>query len=299
MKLEQFRYFIEVAKTGSIANAAARLNRNRTTVSMALAALEDHLNAELFIRSGNSMRLSAIGEKILDDSIRLVAVADKIQRTACNSETEQPAILRIGRDDVLPESFWRSILRAIRAKYPGLKLAMNYASSGALLEQLKQGEIDLACCMPEHFDQESSGLHRQVVEKIAVRLMVSAMHPLAQMRQVSDDDLSGIPQITYLGDGQEEMFNREQITQERIALSSFELVRDAICDGLGWGYVPDPLLAQTENCHLAEVAHGLNVSWHTYLIFAQEPLNDGTSFTGSISQLIRREILALCKQTQI
>ncbi|MBO1926427.1 LysR family transcriptional regulator [Thiomicrorhabdus sp. 6S2-11] len=293
MKLEYFHYFIEIAQAGSIAKAAAKLNRNRTTISMAIASLEDNLNAELFIRSGNSMHLSPIGEKILDDSIRLVTLTENIKRTVETCDSDQPAVLRLGRDDVLPESFWRRILRAIRLQYPGLTLAMNYANAGTLLEQLRQGEIDLACCMPEHFEQNKFGLYAQVVDKIAMRLMVSAEHPLSNMRSVSDEDLKSVPQITYLGNDQNEVFSLEQVSQEQIALSSFELVRDAISDGLGWGFVPDPLLVQMDQNHLLPVAHGLNISWHTYLIFGRESLNHESTFIGSISGLIRREILEL------
>ena len=293
MKLEYFQYFIEIAKAGSIAKAAVKLNRNRTTVSMAISRLEDSLNTELFIRSGNSMSLSPAGEKILDDSIRLVGLADNIQRTASSDHSKQPAILRLGRDDVLPEYFWRRILREINFKYPGLRLAMNYASAGALLEQVRKGEIDMACCMPENFDQTPAGLHAQVVDKIGMRLMVSAEHPLSQMREVDNHDLNAVPQITYLGDGHEEMFSLQQVSSEHIALSSFELVRDAISDGLGWGYVPDPLLTQNDSNQLLPVAHGLNRSWHTYLIFSLESFNHQSTFVGQISELIRREILAL------
>ncbi len=296
MKLEYFQYFIEIAREGSIARAAAKLDRNRTTVSMAIVALEDSLNTELFIRNGNSMRLSPAGEKILDDSIRLVSLAENIQRNAVSDHSKQPSILRIGRDDVLPESFWRRILREIRHQYPGLTLAMNYASAGVLLDQVRKGEIDMACCMPEHFDQEQSGLYAQVVDKIAMRLMISATHPLSQMRAVDNDDLSEVPQITYLGDGQE-MFSLQQVAREHIALSSFELVRDAISDGLGWGYVPDPLLVQSESDQLMPVAHGLSTSWHTYLIFSLEPLSYESTFVGQIAKLVRSEILALGDKT--
>ena len=295
MKLEYFQYFIEIARTGSIAKAAAKLNRNRTTVSMAISALEDSLNTVLFIRSGNSLYLSPAGEKILDDAIRLVRLVDNIWYSAGSDHTQQPAILRLGRDDVFPESFWRRILRKIRFKYPGVTLAMNYASSGVLIEQVRKGEIDMACCMPENFDQTPHGMNATVVEKVALRLMASDNHPLSQMIKVDNNDLNEVPQIAYLGEGQEEMFGLQQVGREHIGLSSFELVRDAISDGLGWGYVPEPLLGhdESENGKLLTIAHGLNKSWYTYLIFSLESCNHDNSFIGQISSLIQKEIQAL------
>lgn len=48
MRIEHIDYFVATARLGSISNAAAALGRQRSTVSMAIAALEDELGVPLY-----------------------------------------------------------------------------------------------------------------------------------------------------------------------------------------------------------------------------------------------------------
>ena len=114
MRLDYLEYFEAAARTGSISGAAVQLGRNRSTVSMAIAALEDELGAELFVRRGNSLTLSPVGEHILDDCARIIALSNSIIERCARGEETAGQELRIGRDDVLSENFWRHVIRSIR-----------------------------------------------------------------------------------------------------------------------------------------------------------------------------------------
>ena len=48
IKLEMLRYFVEVAKTGNLSQAAERLGRSPSALSMMLKQFEEHLGAPLF-----------------------------------------------------------------------------------------------------------------------------------------------------------------------------------------------------------------------------------------------------------
>lgn len=295
MKLEYIQYFVTVAQTGSISKAAAQLERNRSTLSMAISSFEDYLGAELFVRKGNSMRLSSAGERILDDAIRMLTLTMSIQRKATIDNLKDTRTVRLGRDDVLPESFWRRIIRRIRRKFPGLALEMNYDSPDYLREQVLLGEIDIACCLLREQGKNEQDLHVQVIGKLAMQMMVAAGHPLSRMAYVSNEDLTAVPQITYLGTGQDDSYGLDSVIGERIALSSFELVRDAVCDGLGWGYVPMPLVSGSVAPELSLLQHGLNETWHSYVAYCHEPLTDPDSILGQINSLIRHELETLLK----
>ncbi|MCX7544114.1 LysR family transcriptional regulator [Marinicella gelatinilytica] len=295
MKLEYLQYFVTVAQTGSISQAAAQLERNRSTISMAISSFEDYLGAKLFVRKGNSMQLSSAGERILDDAIRIINLTMRIQRKVTIDQLDEMLTLRLGRDDALPESFWRIIIRRIRRKFPGLALEMNYASPDYLREQVLQGEVDMACCLLREQSVTEQNLHVQVIGKLAMQMMVATGHPLSRMAYVSNDDLSAVPQIAYLGNGEDDSYGLDSVMGERISLSSFELVRDAVCDGLGWGYVPMPLVSASVSPELSLLQHGLNETWHSYVAYCHEPLTDADSIMGHISGLIRHELETLLK----
>lgn len=295
MKLEYLQYFVTVAQTSSISQAAAQLERNRSTISMAISSFEDYLGAKLFVRKGNSMQLSSAGERILDDAIRIINLTMRIQRKVTIDQLDEMLTLRLGRDDALPESFWRIIIRRIRRKFPGLALEMNYASPDYLREQVLQGEVDMACCLLREQSVTEQNLHVQVIGKLAMQMMVATGHPLSRMAYVSNDDLSAVPQIAYLGNGEDDSYGLDSVMGERISLSSFELVRDAVCDGLGWGYVPMPLVSASVSPELSLLQHGLNETWHSYVAYCHEPLTDADSIMGHISGLIRHELETLLK----
>ncbi|MBR9828490.1 MAG: LysR family transcriptional regulator [Oceanospirillales bacterium] len=275
MRIEHLYYFVTVAEKGSIAAAAAELGRNRSTLSMAISALEDELGCPLFQRRGNSLQLSATGELILDDCNRLLALQEKIAYRCANPPGEEVCELCIGRDDVLTESFWRRVITRIRTTLPGVSLSMRFAGSDELPELVRQGQLDIAYAMAFNPVYSGDSLCQRILTKTRMQLMAARHHRLARLGYLNDSDLSGSTQITYLDSDQQERFRLNNIGADTLALSSYELIRDAIQDGLGWGYVPEPLLIMEEedSSELNLLNHGLNTAWYPYLVYSREPMN--------------------------
>ncbi|EGD05660.1 LysR family transcriptional regulator, partial [Burkholderia sp. TJI49] len=59
------RYFVEVARTGSISDASARLHVAVSAISRQIAKLESELGAPLFERHSKGVQLTAFGEALL------------------------------------------------------------------------------------------------------------------------------------------------------------------------------------------------------------------------------------------
>lgn len=273
MRIELFEYFVTTARLGSVTLAAAALNKHRSTVGMGITALEDELGVSLFNRTGNSISLSIVGESILDDSLRLLSLYSAINQRCLINDATQHAEIRIGRDDALSEAFWRDIILKLRKNYPNLSLSMRFAASDELPNLIRQQQLDIAFAMVETIHESSEGIYRQILGHIPMCMMISAEHPLARLKRVTDDDLKAITQVSYMDSLNQERFHLEHIGGDRIALSSFELVRDAIRDGLGWGVVPKSLL-QLEQLGITELAslqHGLSEVEYPYLVYRRDP----------------------------
>lgn len=275
MRTEHLLYFVTVAEKGSVAAAAAELGRNRSTLSMAVSALEDELDTKLFIRRGNSLALSPVGELILDDCQRLLTLQEKILYRCATPPGSEHCELSIGRDDVMTESFWRRVITRIRTSLPAIRLSMRFAGSDELPELVRQGQLDLAYAMAFHPAYSGDSLYQQIVTKIRMQMMAAQRHRLARLAHLNNADLAGSTQITYLDSDQQERFRLANLGTETLALSSFELIRDGIKDGLGWGYVPEPLLIMEEedSAGLCQLNHGLNIAWYPYLAYSRDPLS--------------------------
>ncbi len=65
--LDSLKVFIAVADEKGFAPAARRLQLSAPAVTRAIAALEQHLDAQLLQRSTRSVRLTDVGERFLGD----------------------------------------------------------------------------------------------------------------------------------------------------------------------------------------------------------------------------------------
>ena len=62
---DHLRYFLAVARTGTLSAAAEQLGTEHTTVARHIQALEDELNSRLFHKSSSGYGLTDAGERLL------------------------------------------------------------------------------------------------------------------------------------------------------------------------------------------------------------------------------------------
>ena len=65
MTLQQIRYFISVAESGSISEAAKRLFTAQSSISSAIKEVENTYDITAFIRESTGVRLTRSGEELL------------------------------------------------------------------------------------------------------------------------------------------------------------------------------------------------------------------------------------------
>ena len=78
--LRILKYVDEVARTGSIRKAAARLHVTASAVNRRIVDLELELGAQLLERKPRGVRLTAAGEEVWMDEIARAAPRDRDQR---------------------------------------------------------------------------------------------------------------------------------------------------------------------------------------------------------------------------
>lgn len=74
------RYFVEVARTGSISDASARLHVAVSAISRQIARLEGELGVALFERRPRGMSLSEAGERLLAYAQRSLLEAEHVMK---------------------------------------------------------------------------------------------------------------------------------------------------------------------------------------------------------------------------
>lgn len=264
MKINQIEMFIHTSQSGSIAEAARKLNKSRTTVSAALSAFEDDLGVQLLDRTGNKVQLTDIGEAIANDCERLLMIANDIQGKCDQHLNGVESSLRIARDDALPESLWRRLVQQMSERFPGTSISIYVAPPPELEQMVQQNIIDVAYSLLPS-DHQIPRVHHYELGQIHMMSVAHKSHPLSRLRKVNSTDMERYTEIALAYIDDESLRAVTPRSSNFIALPFFEHLRDAVLDGAGWSYVPALLI----NEHLREgtitvLKHNKAMSWQPY-----------------------------------
>jgi DNA-binding transcriptional LysR family regulator len=148
MELRHLRYFVAVAEALSFGRAAARLHISQPPLSRQIRALEDELGARLFSRTRRSVRLTAAGAALLPEARRLLRDADALQAGARQLASGQVGTLALGFISVAAYNLLPELAPEFRRRHPGIRLALQEATSDVQLAALAQGELDVGLVLP-------------------------------------------------------------------------------------------------------------------------------------------------------
>ncbi len=264
MRSSQIEMFLTAIDKGSIAGAARELEKSRTTVSAAISALEDSLGVELLERSGNSVRLTDVGRMIHDDCERLVQAVYDIEGKCRQFRSGIESALRIGRDDALPEEFWREVIRDIGHEFPESSVSIYVAPPPELYEMVDENMVDVAFgLLPE--TRTFGRINSKKLGQVRMMSVVHRDHPLAQVQRIQRADLEKYTEITLAYVDDEGLKALDPISPHYIALPFYEHLRDAVLDGTGWSNVPSVLLRKfLRSGSLQVLKHSNAVQWQHY-----------------------------------
>lgn len=191
MELHQLRYFVAVAREGSMTQAAASLFLAQPTLSIQIRKLEQDVGAKLFERLARRVVLTAAGEAFLDHAEK--ALAELAQG---REQVAEVVGLRDGRVavGVLPSVgayLLPAVLAAFRADHPAVVVRMVEHDVSRDFEQLVQGgELDMAVTrMPVTL----AGLGCRTLVREPIVVLVPPGHRLqgrvdVALRELADED---------------------------------------------------------------------------------------------------------------
>ncbi|MEM7251730.1 MAG: LysR family transcriptional regulator [Pseudomonadota bacterium] len=142
MHIDHLKTFLEIASTGSLSEAAARLNVTQSTVSARLRSLEERLDRALFQRHRNGAALTAAGQQFHRHALASVRAWERGRQ-----EVSLPPGLHESFAVGAQTSLWDELLvnwiQWFRAQMPEIALRLTADYSGNVLRQLSDGALDL------------------------------------------------------------------------------------------------------------------------------------------------------------
>lgn len=143
LQWDDVRYFLELARTGSLSGTARRLGVEHSTVARRVEALEQSLGIRLFDRLPKAWSLTAEGETLVEQAGRLDDEAQAFSRVALGVSSLQGTV-RLSAPPVLAGQFLVPRLAAMRPRWQNIDLEVIGEARDA---NLARGEADLAIRM--------------------------------------------------------------------------------------------------------------------------------------------------------
>ena len=195
------RFFLELARTGSLSIAAKRLTVDRNTVARRVAALEGALGLTLFERGPQGWKRTADGEQLAGLASRVEEQVLTLARHADAVDRALTGTVRVTTATHVSAGLLAPALPGLRERHPGLLLEV---ATDSRAFDLTRREADLALRLGRPRD---AGLVMRKLASVAHRLYAARAHPAARRRRVDfeadafvgfDDSLAGTPQERWL-----------------------------------------------------------------------------------------------------
>ena len=141
LDLDLVRTLAVIVDTGGFTPAAQKLHRTQSAISMQIKRLEDSLGVRLLNRNRSRVVLTAAGETVLDYGRRMLALQEEV-RMVLNAPAVEGTV-RLGIPDDYAFYLPR-VLARFAELYPAVTLDVRCDLSVDLIQELREGNIDLA-----------------------------------------------------------------------------------------------------------------------------------------------------------
>jgi len=176
------RYFLEVARTGSVTLASDQLHVASSAVSRQIALLEEQLGLALFERRGRGLVLSGAGERLAaglrHTSLELQRLVDDLE----GSHRQVPPTLRLACTEGFTSGFMADVMSDFHRQHPECGLTQVSTSPEGVTRLLLRGDVDVGLkfsVAPE------AGLRIEHRQSAPIWLLCAPGHPVARTSQPS------------------------------------------------------------------------------------------------------------------
>ncbi|ABE60588.1 MULTISPECIES: hydrogen peroxide-inducible genes activator [Chromohalobacter] len=246
MTLTELRYIVTLAQERHFGRAAERCYVSQPTLSVAVKKLEEELGIALFERSKSTVQVTPLGEKIVEQSQRVLEQASLIREMATEGKDQLASPLRIGAIYTIGPYLFPHLIPELSRHAPQMPLYIEEGFTGELRRKLRSGELDaIIVALPFN---EPDVLTKAIYEE-PFEVLIPTGHPWAQRDAIAKEDLL-TERLLLLGEGH---CFRDQILEACPAISnqlnnpsntliaeggSLETIRHMVASGLGITVLP-------------------------------------------------------------
>jgi len=275
------RYFLAVAREGSITAAAQSLHVTQPTLSRQLMDLEDELGQKLFLRGAHHMVLTQEGILLRKRASEILELVEKTESEFSSIGENIAGDVYIGSGETDAMNRIAAIIREIDRDYPDVHFHIYSGNAEDVMDRLDKGMLDFGILIQPVDIAKYNALN--LPEKDVWGVAMRRDCPLAKKKRVTKDDLLDYPLIFSRQVAQSSPVKNPCIEwfgnnyKKLNIVATYNLIYNAallVKSGLGVAVTLDKLLNVTAHSDLVfrplepRLESGLDVVWKKYQVFS-------------------------------
>ena len=277
MTLQQLRFLIAVAESGSINAAAQRLYTAQSNISNAVKSLEQELHLEIFTRSSRGVTLTNDGTELLGYARQVVEQADMLEARYEDGGTPQARLAISAQHYAFSvEAFVNVVERCRDSKF---EFIMRETTTSQIIDDVRAFRSDIGILYLDDFNvrvlQKAFADARASFHPLfdaTVHVFVSERHPLARRPQLSLADLTPYTRYSFEQGTSNSFYYAEEpfsyihcdrnirvsdrgtLTNLLITSNGYTLSTGVLSNEMQWGMASIPL-ADAPTMHVGYIMH--------------------------------------------
>lgn len=187
------RYFLAVAREGSITKAANRLHVTQPTLSRQIQDLEERLGVKLLVRSSHSVSLTQEGILLRRRSEEILDLCAKTESELKKSGNELAGDVYIGGGETIAFKFVSDVIAMVHKEHPKIKFHIFSGNAEDVTYRLDRGLCDFGILLePADINKYD---YLELPSEDRWGLFMPRSSPLAQKSAISREDVLNLPLI--------------------------------------------------------------------------------------------------------
>lgn len=242
ISLDGLQVLDAIDRRGSIASAAGELHRVPSTISYAVAKLEQDLGVAVFERAGPRIHLTPAGRELLREGRYLLRAAQELEHRVRRVATGWETQFAIGLESVLSPAALADDLAAFYRVADSTRLRITQEVMSGMWEALLDRRVDLLIAAAGE-GPSGGGYRAEPLGAVPFVFVVAPSHPLAGASEPLDKAELRAHRAVAVGDSARRLaprtvgliFGQDTLTVPDIfSKLAFQLA------GFGFGYLPEP-----------------------------------------------------------
>lgn len=240
---KQFRYFLAVSESGSLAAAARMISIAQSALTKSIQELEDTLGMRLFERTPRGMVLTQAGHRFQASARKVISAVQEAGMIGRGRSEVLTGSLTLGVTSLVAGYYLADLFARFQRSHPSVKISVIEDQPQFLEHLLVNGEVDLAIMVSNALG-DPQALVVEVLTSSPTRVWLASSHPLAERGELTLAECASVPQVVLEADRIEGVLQsvwaryglRPEVT---LRTSSLEAVRSLVGVGAGLAVLPD------------------------------------------------------------